>query len=135
MTALGLTRALVLTTAEQAAQGETLRDELGAAALGLFSRAAMHTPIEITEAALGAVQGADCLVAIGGGSTIGLAKAIALRTFDATITGYPSRPAHSTVSPLFAATRIGGWGRCTGRGASAMAFEGHERLLQQPKRC
>ncbi|MGX9393989.1 maleylacetate reductase (plasmid) [Nitrobacteraceae bacterium UC4446_H13] len=80
MTALGLTRALVLTTMEQAAQGEILRDELGAAALGLFSRAAMHTPVEVTEAALGAVQDADCLVAIGGGSTIGLAKAIALRT-------------------------------------------------------
>ena len=42
----------------------------------------MHTPVEVTEEALAATRaaGADALVALGGGSTIGLAKAIALRT-------------------------------------------------------
>ena len=41
----------------------------------------MHTPVAVTEAALAAwPRGADCVVALGGGSTIGLGKAIALRT-------------------------------------------------------
>lgn len=38
------------------------------------------TPIEITAGAPKVAKSADCLVAIDGGSTIGLAKAIALRT-------------------------------------------------------
>jgi maleylacetate reductase len=42
----------------------------------------MHTPVEVTERALAAFRdaGADCVVALGGGSTIGLGKAIATRT-------------------------------------------------------
>jgi alcohol dehydrogenase class IV len=42
----------------------------------------MHTPVDVTERALALVResGADCLVAVGGGSTTGLAKAIALAT-------------------------------------------------------
>ena len=42
----------------------------------------MHTPVEVTEKAmrLAGAMNADCIVAIGGGSTTGLGKAIALRT-------------------------------------------------------
>nr|WP_245439300.1 iron-containing alcohol dehydrogenase [Microvirga aerophila] len=42
----------------------------------------MHTPVAATEQALQVVQdrNADAVVAIGGGSTIGLGKSIALRT-------------------------------------------------------
>ena len=49
---------------------------------GVFAGAVMHTPVEVTEAALAAwrAAGADCVVALGGGSTIGLGKAIAVRT-------------------------------------------------------
>jgi hypothetical protein len=75
LSALGLSRALVLTTPDQEAQGKALQAELGTLAHGLFSGARMHTPVEVTEVALGAAEGADCLVAIGGGSTVGLAKA------------------------------------------------------------
>ncbi len=80
--ALGRKRALVLTTPEQAASGEVLAGSLGGAGAGVFSGATMHTPVEVTERALGFLHetGADCLVAIGGGSTIGLSKALALRT-------------------------------------------------------
>ena len=47
-----------------------------------FARATMHTPVEVTEAAVEEARaaGADCLVAVGGGSTTGLGKAIAFRT-------------------------------------------------------
>ena len=47
-----------------------------------FDGAAMHTPVEVTEQALHLLReaDADCIVAVGGGSAIGLAKALALRT-------------------------------------------------------
>ena len=40
----------------------------------------MHTPVEVTEQVMEKLVGcnADCIVAHGGGSTIGLAKALAL---------------------------------------------------------
>jgi maleylacetate reductase len=79
---LGRGRALVLTTAGHATAGRRLAAELGARAAGVFAGAVMHTPVDVTEAALRAygAAGADCVVALGGGSTIGLGKAIAVRT-------------------------------------------------------
>jgi maleylacetate reductase len=106
MTALDLSRALVLTTREQAAQGEALCDALGNLAHGLFSGAVMHTPVDVTEEALVKASGADCLVAIGGGSTIGLAKAIALRT-DLPQIVLPTTYAGSEATPVLGQTSNG----------------------------
>lgn len=82
VTRLGHAGAMVLSTPNQAAEAAALAARLGPLARGVYSQAAMHTPVEVTEAALAAYRdsGATCLVALGGGSTIGLAKAIALRT-------------------------------------------------------
>lgn len=79
--ALGCSRALVLSTPGQRRGAERVRAGLGPACAGMFAEAAMHTPVAVTERAMAAAQrlGADCTVAIGGGSAIGLGKAIALR--------------------------------------------------------
>jgi maleylacetate reductase len=79
---LGCRRALILTTPAQAAMAEAFRAALGDLAAGVFTEARMHTPIDVTEAALAYARAinADCLVAVGGGSTTGLGKALALRT-------------------------------------------------------
>ncbi|NIJ09629.1 alcohol dehydrogenase class IV [Sphingomonas vulcanisoli] len=79
---LAITRALVLTTPEQATMADMVADLLEGACAGRFTGARMHTPIDVTEAALAALRDtrADGVIAIGGGSTTGLAKAIALRT-------------------------------------------------------
>jgi len=79
---LGHGRALVLSTPQQKPQAEALAAALGGLAAGVFAGAAMHTPVAVTETALAAFRdsGATCLVALGGGSTTGLGKAIALRT-------------------------------------------------------
>jgi alcohol dehydrogenase class IV len=79
---LGIARALVLTTPAQTAHGRAVIDRLGDRAAGLFDGAVMHTPVEVTRAALAVARerGADGVVAIGGGSTTGLGKAIAVRT-------------------------------------------------------
>lgn len=80
--ALGLSRALILTTPGQAAKGAEFAALLGAKSVGVCSRATMHAPVDVSEEATAIARdlGADCLVAIGGGSTIGLGKAISLRT-------------------------------------------------------
>ena len=80
--ALGLGRVLVLATPQQQAEAEALTDRIGRRAAGVFSGARMHTPVEVTTEALRQVErdGIDGLVAVGGGSTIGLSKALALRT-------------------------------------------------------
>ncbi|MDM7932437.1 maleylacetate reductase [Tabrizicola sp.] len=82
MDRLGLSRALILTTPQQADTGAKFAERLGARAVGVFSGAAMHTPVPVSEdaTAMAIRLGADCVVAVGGGSTTGLGKAIALRT-------------------------------------------------------
>lgn len=79
---LGRSRALVLSTPQQEAQAQALAEAMGDRAAAVFAGATMHTPVEVTEAAIGAYNaaGADCVVSLGGGSTTGLGKAIAIRT-------------------------------------------------------
>lgn len=79
---LGHGRALILSTPQQEGQAQALGTALGNRAAGIFAGAVMHTPVEVTEAAIAAYRaaGADCVVSLGGGSTTGLGKAIALRT-------------------------------------------------------
>ncbi len=103
---LGCARALVLTTPEQAAAGRELQALLGPLACGLVSQATMHTPVAVTEAVLPAAAAADCLVAIGGGSTIGLAKALALRT-DLPQIVLPTTYAGSEATPVLGQTDAG----------------------------
>ncbi len=112
--ALGLERALVLTTPEQTGQGDEVAALIGARLAGRFRGARMHVPVEIVaeaEAAL-ATSRADCLVAIGGGSTTGLAKAVALRT-GLPIVAVPTTYAGSEMTPIWGVTE--GGAKTTGR--------------------
>lgn len=79
---LGVSRVMAISTPGRADMADRVADLAGGRCVASFTGAVMHTPIEVTEAAMQVVQeqGIDGLVAIGGGSTIGLAKAIALRT-------------------------------------------------------
>lgn len=79
---LGHSRALILSTPQQEGQAQALATALGDRAAGVFAGAVMHTPVAVTETAIAAYHatGADCVVSLGGGSTTGLGKAIALRT-------------------------------------------------------
>ena len=101
-------RALVLSTPQQRAEAEALAARLGDLSAGVFAEAAMHTPIEVTERALAAVRatGADCTVALGGGSTTGLGKAIALRT-DLPQVVVPTTYAGSEATPILGETEGG----------------------------
>jgi len=98
----------VLTTPAQLDHGRAVAELLGDRAAGVFAGAVMHTPVEVTLAAvaeLGAV-GADGVVAIGGGSTIGLGKAIAARTGVPQL-AIPTTYAGSEMTPILGETAGG----------------------------
>ena len=105
---LGCSRALILSTPPQSSSALDLAAALNDMSAGVFSRAAMHTPVEVTEDALRHVQeiNADCLIAIGGGSTTGLGKAIAHRTGLPQIV-IPTTYAGSEATPILGQTEDG----------------------------
>ena len=106
--ALGARRALVLSTPGQRGRAERVLSLLGARAAGVFDEAVMHVPIETARKAraMAAALGADCAVAIGGGSTIGLGKAIALDSGLA-ILAIPTTYAGSEMTSIFGITEAG----------------------------
>jgi maleylacetate reductase len=105
---LGARRALVLSTPGHRALGERVLGLLGDAAAGAYAKATMHTPVELTDDALATLQrlDADCTVAVGGGSTIGLGKALAFRT-DLPQVVIPTTYAGSEVTTVLGETRDG----------------------------
>ena len=78
----GIQRAMVISTAGHAAWADELAGLLGGRCQLRFCGARMHTPVSVTEEAVAlALQNrVDGIVAVGGGSATGLAKAIAIRT-------------------------------------------------------
>src|SRR5665213_3378205 len=105
---LGARKALVLSTPEQAADAERVASQLGARAAGIFAKAVMHVPIETAREARAVARrlGADCAVAIGGGSTTGLGKAIALDS-GLPILAIPTTYAGSEMTPIYGLTEGG----------------------------
>ncbi|GJJ10562.1 hypothetical protein Clacol_004789 [Clathrus columnatus] len=108
---LGIHRPLVLSTPEQsshAAQIESLLKADGIEVAGQFNKATMHTPLDVTLEAMKFVTelNVDGLVAVGGGSTIGLGKAIALRT-DLPQIVLPTTYAGSEMTPIIGQTENG----------------------------
>ncbi|GAA6206814.1 maleylacetate reductase [Cognatishimia sp. WU-CL00825] len=105
---LACNRAVVLATAQQTEIAQSAQNHLGPTAAGLYARAVMHTPVEVTEDAVAycdSVQ-ADCLISVGGGSTTGLGKAISYRTGLPHIV-VPTTYAGSEVTPILGQTEGG----------------------------
>jgi len=105
---LGAKRALVLCTPEQQALAEDVAKRLGQRAVGVYAKAVMHVPVEVATAAIQEADrlAADCLIAAGGGSTIGLAKAIALQS-SRPILAIPTTYAGSEMTPIWGMTENG----------------------------
>jgi len=105
---LGIKCAIVISTPEQSALAGELARVIGSRAGIVYPGAAQHTPVAVTESALLAVQSvrADGCLAVGGGSTIGLAKAIALRT-DLPQVAVPTTFAGSEMTPIIGQTEQG----------------------------
>jgi alcohol dehydrogenase class IV len=105
---LGARKALVLSTPEQAHDAQRVSELLGERSAGVFPRAVMHVPVEVAREAAAEARrcGADCAVAIGGGSTTGLGKAIALDS-GLPIVAVPTTYAGSEMTPIYGLTEGG----------------------------
>jgi maleylacetate reductase len=106
--ALGARNVFVVSTPGQRALAERALSALGEQAAGLYDRAVMHVPANIVNEARRAANrvGTDCVVAIGGGSTIGLAKAMALEC-ELSIVAVPTTYAGSEMTPIYGITADG----------------------------
>lgn len=105
---MGAERALVLCTPEQQDIAEQVAHRLGSRAVGIYPKAVMHVPAETAAAALQEANrlGADCAIAVGGGSTTGLGKAIALQS-GLPILAIPTTYAGSEMTPIYGITENG----------------------------
>ena len=105
---LGACRAMVITSSNSRETIKQIIVELGDLCITHFNGAEMHTPIDVTQKALSLAKEhkIDCLVAIGGGSATGLAKAIALRT-DLPQIILPTTYAGSELTPIIGETENG----------------------------
>ncbi len=112
--ALGLSRVLVLCSPEQAGTGRLVAAALGDRAAGVLPEARMHVPVEVAHRAreLARELGADGCVAVGGGSAIGLGKAIALE-HGLPVIAVPTTYAGSEMTPIWGLTE--GGAKRTGR--------------------
>lgn len=108
MDTLGARRALVLSTQVQRNEAQRVADLLGARCVAIFDQATMHVPIETARQARQVAHdaGADCAIAIGGGSTTGLGKAIALES-SLPIIAIPTTYAGSEMTPIYGITEGG----------------------------
>lgn len=104
----GWRRVLVLSTPGQVALAERVAGLLGPLCAGSHAGAAQHVPVDVVRAGLDAARAvrADACVAVGGGSTIGLAKAIALRA-GLPSAAIPTTYAGSEMTPLWGITEGG----------------------------
>ena len=80
--AIGASRVLVVSTPGRALFADRAREALGHRLAASFDKARLHVPVDIVAQAhdIMLACNADCLVAIGGGSPIGLGKALSRET-------------------------------------------------------
>jgi maleylacetate reductase len=113
LSARGSRRALILATSTRRFVDE-VATALAAFAPTVFDGARVHVPIEVVEAASAALaaSGADTIVAVGGGSPIGLGKALRL-SHDVRFVALPTTYAGSEMTSMYGITT--GAAKQTGR--------------------
>lgn len=106
--ARGLGKALVLSTPEQQHHAQMIADLIGERCVGIFDQAVMHVPSTTVAAALklAASAKADATISIGGGSTTGLGKALALKAGLANV-AIPTTYAGSEMTNVWGMTEDG----------------------------
>lgn len=116
--ALGAERVMLLASPSSVRIADGIAADLGGALVARWSDVRQHVPVALAEAARAAVRGGgvDAVVSIGGGSAVGLAKAIALEG-DVSIVAVPTTYAGSELTPIWGLT---GEHKQTGRDARVL---------------
>ncbi|MFA5883726.1 MAG: maleylacetate reductase [Acidimicrobiia bacterium] len=115
---LGRTRVFLVASGSAARTADALAEQLGERCAARWSEVAEHVPVELAVRARDAAHaaGADCVVCVGGGSAVGLAKAVVLEV-DAPIVAVPTTYAGSEMTPMYGLT---GEHKHTGRDARVL---------------
>jgi alcohol dehydrogenase class IV len=105
---LGASRVLLISSTSEAELAKELGAPLGDRVSAIFTGVRPHVPIEVAEAARSASEsaGAQVLLSVGGGSTTGTAKAVALST-GIPIVAVPTTYAGSEMTPVWGLTERG----------------------------
>jgi maleylacetate reductase len=105
ITALGATRVLLIASGAEEKLARELAAPLGDRVAGVFTDVRPHVPVAVAQAArdLAERTGADALLSVGGGSTTGTAKAVALTT-GLPVVAVPTTYAGSEVTPVWGLT-------------------------------
>lgn len=105
---LGARRVVVVTTAGRKALGEQAAGFLPGRCAGVLADAVEHVPAEVADAGVARAEelGADGCVAVGGGSAIGLGKAIA-RDTGVPLVAVPTTYSGSEMTPVWGRTEDG----------------------------
>ena len=105
---LGAKRILIVATPGRSTFVERAASLLGEKVGGIFDEAVVHVPEAVASRAIiaAATARADSILSIGGGSAIGVSKAIALVT-DLSIVAVPTTYSGSEMTPLWGLTRHG----------------------------
>jgi maleylacetate reductase len=111
---LGVARVMVISTPNQTNLCDAVVAAIGDRAHSSYPHAVMHVPVEVAAEAVAHVRanGIDGVVVIGGGSSVGLGKAIALET-RIPLVALPTTYAGSEMTPIWGLTR--GNDKTTGR--------------------
>ena len=109
LAALGMERVLVVSTPGRAQDAARIAERLGSRSAGVLSVAKEHVPADVAAHGRRAAADAraDAVLAFGGGSAIGLAKAIALEE-RVRIAAIPTTYAGSEVTPIWGVTDASG---------------------------
>lgn len=102
---LGVSRVLLVATTQEQELARALADPLGRILVATFTGVRPHVPVEVAQQArtLAAECRADAVLSIGGGSTTGTAKAVALTT-GLPVVAVPTTYAGSEVTPVWGLT-------------------------------
>ncbi|PKV97666.1 maleylacetate reductase [Amycolatopsis echigonensis] len=104
--ALGAKRILVVAADSETELADELCGPLAGRVTETFSAVRPHVPVEAADKARAAAAGADLILSVGGGSTTGTAKAVALTT-GLPILAVPTTYAGSEVTPVWGLTDAG----------------------------
>jgi maleylacetate reductase len=133
---LGGQRAMIVAAGSADAAASRLRDQLDQRCVDLAIGARQHVPaVDAAAATLTARRtAADCIVAIGGGSAIGLAKAVSLAT-NAPIVAVPTTYSGSEMTSIYGITeaRAKKTGRDEGVRPRAVVYDPELTLSLPPR--
>ncbi|MDP6573683.1 MAG: maleylacetate reductase [Rhodospirillales bacterium] len=106
--AIGARRVLLVTSKRQRPLLEPLVADLGGRVAGVFDDTFKHVRVETQRAAVAAARdaGAECTVTIGGGSVIGIGKAVAVDT-GLPVIAVPTTYSGSEMTPIYGLTEDG----------------------------